>query len=125
PEHGPGFAPAGESPADAGVPESIPGAGTLLKYEDVAFLANSGVYALIVTKKGVTTTRGVSIGDSMDDARRAYRLTCRDVAGGESPVGGQEFYPSCRASAGNARLRIWFGRDPIRSITILSLRHSP
>ena len=123
PERSPGFAPAGESPADAGVPQTLPGPGTVLKYEDVSLLAGQqGVYALMVTERGARTKRGVAIGDSMADARRAYELKCIDVAGGESLLGEQEFSPSCRASVG--RLRIWFGRDPIRSITLLSPAHS-
>ncbi len=124
PNRDPGFAPAGKSPAEAGVPQSIRtpggGPGVLLKYEDVAFLATSGtgVYAMIVTEEGATTTRGVAIGDEMNAARRRYRPRCLDVAGAESLLGGQELYPSCGANIGN-RVRIWFGRDPIESITLV------
>lgn len=120
---GPGFSPAGQLPADVGVPQSIPGFGQILKYDDVAFLVGArGVYAFIVTAEGAETRRGVQIGDDLDEARRAYRVGCLDVAGGESLSGGQGFYPSCRATIGG-RNRVWFGRDPIRSITVLSLRH--
>jgi hypothetical protein len=118
-----GFAPAGQSPAEVGVPESIPAPGTyrLLKYDDVAFLASpAGVYAFIVTQGGAGTTRGVAIGDRMVEARDAYRTRCKDVAGGESLLGGQEFYPSCGARVGPHY--VWFGRDPIRSITIVATR---
>jgi hypothetical protein len=124
PNRDPGIAPAGQNPSQAGVPQSIParpGWG-LLKYKDVVFLTRlgGGVYGLMVTKRGATTKRGVSIGDSMDDARRRYRLKCLSVAGGESLFGGQKFYPSC-----GARLRrgvqVWFGRDPIRSVTLVSV----
>jgi hypothetical protein len=122
-EEGPGFAPAGDLPAEVGVPQSIPGPGRILKYDDVAFLVGPrGVYAFIVTADGAETTRGVQIGDDLDAARRAYDLHCVDVAGGESLLGGQEFYPSCRTTIGR-RTYVWFGRDPIRSITVLSLRH--
>jgi hypothetical protein len=120
-----GFAPAGESPAEVGVPQSIPGPGELLRYENVAFLVTGErrVYAVMVTEEGVTTKRGVSIGDSIDDARGRYRLVCRKVAGGESLLGGQEYYPSCAATL-EGGVRIWFGRDPIRSVTLLSARDS-
>jgi hypothetical protein len=93
----------------------------VLRYDDAAFLvADQGVYALIVGREGAHTLRGVAIGDDLDEAREAYDLRCVDVAGGESLVGGVETYPSCSATIGG-RIRIWFGRDPIRSITLLSL----
>jgi hypothetical protein len=130
PAEGPGFAPAGASPAEIGVPQSIPSAGaaappTLLKYDDVTFLLGpSGVYGFIVAADGAATTRGVAIGDEMEKARTAYGGSCIDVAGGESLLGGgHEFYPSCGATLDN-QLRVWFGRDPIRSITLVSLAHT-
>jgi hypothetical protein len=129
PSREPGFAPADNSPAEVGVPQSIPAPGPsaspLLKYEDVAFLVGPrGVYAFIVTADEAATTRGIAIGDGMEKARTAYDVSCIDVAGGESLVGGgQEFYPSCGATL-DGRLRVWFGRDPIRSITLLSVEHA-
>lgn len=125
PDREPGFAPSGESPARVGVPQSIPGTGGLLKYEDVVFLAASGrgVYAIMVTDAGATTKRGVAIGDALKEAREKYELECMRVAGGESPLGGQEFYPSCGADVGGG-VRIWFGRDPITSITVVSRRYA-
>ena len=126
PDREPGFAPAGESPSEVGVPERIPaiGPGGLLKYDGVGFLGTprGGVYAFIVTQAGATTNRGVSIGDRMDVARGKYQLECSEVAGGESLLGRQEFYPSCGARLRNG-FRIWFGRDPIRSITLVSASH--
>ena len=126
PDRSPGFAPAGQNPSQIGVPASIPGPGGLLKYEGVGFLAtpDGGVYALIVTRAGATTMRGVSIGDSLDVARKKYRLDCQKVAGGESLLGGHENYPSCHARVGRGT-DIWFGRDPIRSITLVSASHGP
>jgi hypothetical protein len=127
-EGGSGFAPAGMLPAEAGVPQLIPAPGRrkpgLLKYEDVAFLVGpSGVYAFIVTDDSAQTARGVAIGDELDEARATYDLRCIDVAGGESPFGGVSTYPSCSTTIGG-RIRIWFGQDPVRSITLLSLAHS-
>jgi hypothetical protein len=124
PERDDGFAPADKSPADVGVPQALPGAGRLLKYENVVFLVapERGVYAFMVTEAGARTRRGgVSIGDRMDAARERHRLGCRQVAGGESLLGEQEFYPSCETRV--ATVRVWFGRDPIRSITLLSENH--
>jgi len=129
PSNGPGFAPADSSPAEIGVPQTIPvPPGTrfppdLLKYDNVAFIVGpSGVYAFIVTEDGAATTRGVAIGDSIEKARTAYPVRCIEVAGGESLLGGEEFYPSCGATLD--RLRVWFGRDPIRSITLVSSAHA-
>jgi hypothetical protein len=124
PDRSPGFAPAGQNPSQIGVPESIPGPGALLKYKGVGFLAtpHGGVYALIVTRAGATTMRGVSIGEGLDVARKKYRLDCQEVAGGESLLGEQEHYPSCRARVGRGT-DVWFGRDPIRSITLVSASH--
>jgi hypothetical protein len=126
PGRDPGFAPAGENPSEVGVPESIPaiGPGGLLKYQGVGFLSTpgGGVYAFIVTQAGATTTRGVSVGDRLDVARDKYRLECGRVAGGESLLGGQVYYPSCSARLAPG-VRIWFGRDPIRSITLVSVSH--
>ena len=123
PDRSPGFAPAGASPSEVGVPGRIPASGPprLLKYNGVGFLGAPGgrIYAIIVTQRGATTTRGVAIGDSLDVARSRYRLRCADVAGGESLLGAQEYYPSCEARLRNG-VRIWFGQDPIRSITLVS-----
>jgi hypothetical protein len=55
----------------------------------------------------------------MDEARGKYRVKCMNVAGGERLFGGQEFYRTCGARL-KPGLRIWFGRDPIRSITLVS-----
>jgi hypothetical protein len=119
-----GFAPAGALPAEVGVPQSLPGPGEVLSYEDVALLVGSkGVYAIMVTKPGAATTRGVAIGDGIKEAQAAYSTRCMKVAGGESLLGGQELYPSCGARVGS--MYVWFGRDPIRSITLVSRRHSP
>ena len=124
PDRSAGVAPKGSTPAEVGVPQSLPGPAQLLKYENVVFLLEpaSGVYAFLVTEPRAKTTRGVSIGDGMDAAQERYRLECIEVAGGESLLGKQEFYPSCRARLGDS-VRVWFGRDPIRSITVLSTRH--
>jgi hypothetical protein len=125
---GSGFAPAGMLPTDTGVPQSIPAPGrlqpALLKYEDVALLVGPrGVYAFIVTEDGAQTARGVAIGDELDRAREVYDLRCIDVAAGESPFGGVSTYPSCSTTIAG-RVRIWFGKDPITSITLMSLRHA-
>ncbi len=129
PTRGHSLAPLGMSPAEAGVPLSIPsGPASALKYRDVVFLTDvvgdHRAFVLMVTENGVRTTRGIAIGDSMSKARRAYRLKCVTVVGDALPDGTFDRYPSCRTTLRKTRLRIWFGRDPIRSITILSLAHA-
>ena len=123
PQDGQGFAPADMLPSEAGVPQSIPapfGPPTLLRYPDVAFLVGeSGVYAFIVTEDDARSRRGVAIGDGLDDARSAYQLRCGEVAAGET-ASGVATYPSCSTTV-EGRTRVWFGKDPIRSITLLSL----
>jgi hypothetical protein len=95
----------------------------LLKYDDVAFLVGPrGVYAFIVAEKGAHTRRRVHVGDRLRSARQAYRLRCTRVTAGEKLPGGSETYPSCRTTT-ERRVRIWFGDDPIRSVTLLSLPH--
>ena len=127
PMTGDGFSPAGKLPAEIGVPASIPTPGgrrpLLLKYADVAFLVGPrGVYAFIVAEKGARTRRRVHVGDRLGSARRAYRLRCGRVTAGEKVRRGYETYPSCWTTI-ERRVRIWFGDDPIRSITLLSFRH--
>jgi hypothetical protein len=128
PESRAGFAPSDHLPAEVGVPQSLPVLGATvphpLRYDDAAFLVAEeyGVYALIIDEEGARTLRGVGIGDDLDEAKQAYHLRCIDVAGGESPAGDVATYPSCSATIGR-KMRIWFGRDPIRSITLLSLAH--
>ena len=88
----------------------------LLRYVHVSFLFCDGrVYAFIVADDRAETTRGVAIGDGIDEVRRAYRrLRCDRARAGE--VG--PTYPYC---TGRVRGRAWsirFGRDPVRSIAL-------
>ena len=122
-----GFAPAGRSPADVAVPLSLPNPGAgrerpaLRRYEDSAFLFLRGrAYAIMLTASNVETARGVGIGDAIEDVRRSYEgAECRDVAGGESLSGDLETYRSCRVRVAPMRF-VFFGGDPVRSITFYS-----
>lgn len=126
PGGGDGFVPLGERFADVGGPLSVPnppGAEherpVLLRYENVAFLlARDRVYAFIVTDRRARTSRGVALGDSLAEARRAHgRLVCYEAPGGERLLGGIETYRVCRARVRPRRF-LSFGRDPIRSMTL-------
>jgi hypothetical protein len=123
-----GFAPVGRSPVEVAVPQTLPnpeGAGrgrpALRRYEDSAFLLLRGeVYAMMLTGPRVQTSRGVAIGDAMDEVRRRYdEVECREVATGESRAGEAITYPSCQVRVAPAQF-VFFGGHPIRSITFYS-----
>jgi hypothetical protein len=123
-----GFAPAHRLPAEVAVPLAIPnpvGAEherpEVRRYEDSAFLfLHDRAYAMMLTSGAIETARGVGIGDSIDEVRRRYdAVRCAHVAGGESAFGGTDTYPSCQARIRPTRF-VWFGGDPIRSLTFYS-----
>jgi hypothetical protein len=128
-ENGGPYTPLGESPVEIGGPLSIPipdrGRGEpppALRYDDVAFLMVDGkVLSFMVTADGSHTTRGVGVGDDLDDVRKAFPgIRC-----GESPPFGEpilpfdepESYPYCRGTLRPKRF-IWFGEDPVGNVTI-------
>lgn len=126
PGAGEGFFPLGESFGEIGGAPTVRnwpprwrGRPIVLRYEDVAFLVGPrGVFAVVVTEDGATTRRGVRIGDALARARLVYGASCGVQPYGEALFGQRT--PSCRwcrATIRN-RIRIWFGRDPIRSITV-------
>jgi hypothetical protein len=91
----------------------------VLRYEGVAFLVGPrGVFAFVVTEEGARTKRGVGIGDPLGRARQVYSAGCGEQPYGEALFGAAT--PTlrwCRATIDDG-LRIWFGRDPIRSLTL-------
>jgi hypothetical protein len=102
---------------DIGGPTVIAGScGTNLRYDHVTFFVCDGrVDGFIVAQSGAHTTRGIAIGDDAKKARARYPLlTC-----GESPFEGGS-YPYCGGRIAAHRW-LWFGRDPIRSITIATV----
>lgn len=125
PGGGEGFFPLGEShgeiggaPAVRNWPPDERAAPRVLRYEHVAFLLGSrGVFAFVVTADGTRTRRGVAVGDPLGKAARFYDVGCGEGVAGERIGGGVETYPTCRGTIGG-RIRIWFGEDPIRSITL-------
>jgi hypothetical protein len=125
PGGGEGFFPLGEefgdiggAPAVRNWPPNDRSEPTVLRYEDVAFLVGSrGVFAFVVTAEGARTRRGVAIGDPLEKASRTYRFGCSEGHAGETLWGDALTYPYCRGTIGE-RIRVWFGEDPIRSITL-------
>jgi hypothetical protein len=85
----------------------------LLRYDDVSFLFFDGeVFAVVVTDDGAATERGLAIGDDLDSVEQRYqRMTCGDAEPESGP------FPYCAGALGRQR-HIWFGQDPIGSITM-------
>jgi hypothetical protein len=85
----------------------------LLRYEDVSFLFFDGkVFAVVVTADGAATARGVAIGHDIGSVKDRYEtLTCGDAEPESGP------YPYCAGELAPLR-HIWFGQDPIGSITM-------
>ena len=98
----------------------------LLKYEDVAFLVapGHGVFAIAVTQPDVSTTRAVEIGDPLQVVQTNYEdVECGEAVAGEGLLGDDpSTYPWCRARL--ASLDVFFGGDPIESVTLTPGRSS-
>jgi hypothetical protein len=111
------IAPRTEDFVDIGGPTVIAGScGTSLRYDHVTFfVCHDRVDGFIVAQNGARTTRSIAIGDDAAKARARYtRLSC-----GESPFEGGS-YPYCGGRIAPHRW-LWFGRDPIRSITVAAV----
>jgi hypothetical protein len=122
-----GFFPEG---ADFTGPPSIPNPPsdqgvrpTPLHYDDTAYLVlpSVGVYAMATLEGGARTRAGVGVGDDLELVRDRYeRVACGEAIGGEAIVGETPKYPWCQAIIGD--IGVFFGEDPIESITLLSRR---
>ena len=112
------IAPRKDDFVDIGGPTVITAAcGTSLRYDHVTFFVCDGdVDGFIVAASGARTSRGVAIGDDAKEVHARYRqLTC-----GEAPFEGGQ-YPYCGGQITKHRW-LWFGRDPVRSITVAAAR---
>jgi hypothetical protein len=114
------FAPLGESLVGIGGPPAIavPGRPEVLRYDRLAVLLVDGrVFSLLADDPGATTRKGVGVGQPLSAARRADpSIVCRTASGGEA----SEAYPFCSVRLGD--LRLGFGKDPIRSISLTAVR---
>jgi hypothetical protein len=90
----------------------------VLRYPQVSFLfCDSRVFALVVSDRQARTQAGLGIGDRLAQAQRLYPgLRCDRPSSGEA--GG---YPFCVGRLRPQR-SLWFGHDPIESITISATR---
>jgi hypothetical protein len=90
----------------------------VLRYPEVSFLfCDNRVLALVVSDPQARTQAGLAIGDQLAQAQRLYPgLRCGRASSGDA--GG---YPFCVGRLRPQR-SLWFGHDPIGSITISATR---
>jgi len=91
-----------------------------LHYDDTAYLVSPtvGVYSMATLEEGARTRAGIAIGDDLELVRERYdRVACGEAVAPEPLFGGEPpTYPWCRALVGDTR--VFFGEDPIESITL-------
>jgi hypothetical protein len=117
---------AGDDPSEVGLPSIIappPRPFTVSelrrgvhRYREASFRATRrhGVYAFSVVALGTVTNGGVRIGDPLDEVRTRYpELRCGVRNRGTEYAE----YPYCAGRLGRRRY-IWFGQDPVRSISM-------
>jgi hypothetical protein len=90
-------------------------AGGGLSYDGVFYAVKDGrVSAIVVYGDGAATTGDVSIGDSLDDAEKAYRdADCHDAELLADPA--HDAY--CEVKTGR-HLWLWLGGDPVDNIVL-------
>jgi hypothetical protein len=90
-----------------------PGSESWYRYRDVVlFLRNNKVGAFLVVDDNAQSARGVAVGMPLDRAEAAYpEGRCGTV---------NEEFPACTAMVSD-KTWVWFGGDPIRSITVLNI----
>jgi hypothetical protein len=99
----------------------------MLRYDEVTFVLCDGrVHAFVVTDGAAETVTGIAIGDDLAEVRGTYGgFTC-----GETPETGEgnfdrdSSYPYCVGTAAPRRW-VWFGEDPVRSITVAATSLDP
>lgn len=91
-----------------------------LHYEDTAYLVSptAGVFSMATLEEGARTRAGVGVGDELALVRERYeRVECGGAVAGAPLFGGDTpTYAWCRALVGE--VRVFFGGDPIESITL-------
>jgi hypothetical protein len=93
-----------------------------LHYDDTAYLVSPtiGVFSMTTLEPGARTWGGIGVGDDLELVPNRYdRTKCGEAYAGEPLFGGEApTYPWCRALVGG--VRVFFGGDPIESITLTS-----
>jgi hypothetical protein len=104
-----------------------PRAPTPLHYGDSAYLVSPsvGVFSMSSLEDEARTRAGVGVGDALKLVRVRYgEVDCGEAVAGEPLFGGETpTYPWCRAIVGP--VRVFFGGDPIASITLTSYSGDP
>jgi hypothetical protein len=103
---------------EIGGPNVIESAGPAdaVRYRDASFLLGSRrLYTIVVVAADAQTRRGVGIGDDLELVRERYG---RAVCGVFKPEGTPWPYCAVRVAA---KRYVWFGQEPIRSITVSRL----
>jgi len=117
------IAPLDEDWLDIGAPNQIPSTGRpgALRYPHVSVLLDDGrVTAIVIAETEAESLGGVGVEDDLDEARRAYPgLKCDEAAAGDAGA----TFPYCSGRVG-AKRWLRFGEDPVKSITIASLKLS-
>jgi hypothetical protein len=95
-----------------------------LHYGDESYLVSPtvGVFSMATVAHGARTRAGIGIGDDLDAVRERYgRVRCGVAVAGEAVLGGETpTYAWCRALVDD--VRVFFGGDPVASITLTSYR---
>src|SRR5918992_785587 len=84
-----------------------------LHYGDTAYLVSPtvGVFSMAILADGARTRAGIGVGDELERVRERYeRVDCGKASADK--------YPWCRAIVGD--VRVFFGGDPIESVTLTS-----
>ena len=95
-------------------PPMLRGREGVLRYREMSwFLVGRRAYGFITLELGARSARGVRVGDPQRRVRERYREARCHIAneGTEWPE-----YPLCEIVV-RPGVRLWFGNDPIRSIT--------
>jgi hypothetical protein len=124
----PGYFPAGADYTGPGaIPSPVSDRGSRippseLHYDDTTYLVSptAGVFSMATLERAARTRAGVGVGAELPLVRRRYdRVECGEAVAGEPLFGGKTpTYPWCRALVGG--VRVFFGGDPIESITLTS-----
>jgi hypothetical protein len=123
-ESGGTIAPIGERFEEIGAPPFIDTPGVtheVLRYPaTTVLLTENGVYGFVITADDAETFAGVGIGDNLDLAEDRYN----DLECGIARSGRYRTFPYCGGMV-SARRWIWFGGDPIHSITVTTTELGP